>query len=36
LIQYPHKPVRLVSFAFQVPGKKPTATKQGMFRYDYR
>ncbi|HSX23914.1 MAG TPA: class I SAM-dependent methyltransferase [Candidatus Saccharimonadales bacterium] len=36
LVQYPHKPVRLVSFAFEIPGKKPTASQSGMFRYDYR
>jgi SAM-dependent methyltransferase len=34
--QYPHRPVRLVSFAFQIPGKKPSAGKQGVFLYRYR
>lgn len=33
---YPHKPVSLVSFAFRIPGKKPIATKQGVFLYRYR
>jgi SAM-dependent methyltransferase len=35
-IQYNHKPVKLVSFAFTVPGQKPSAVEQGVFRYDYR
>ena len=35
LIQYNHKPVKLVSFAFEVPGKKPEATKDGVFLYKY-
>ena len=34
IAHYPHKPVKLVSFAFQIPGKKATA-KQGVYRYDY-
>lgn len=33
---YPHKPVKLVSFAFQIPGKKPTAQKNGVYRYTYK
>ncbi len=36
LKDYPHKPVKLVSFAFKVPGKKPVAEKQGVFLYGYR
>jgi SAM-dependent methyltransferase len=35
-IQCKHKPVKLVSFAFQVPGKRPTAKRQGVFLYTYR
>lgn len=34
--QYPHKPVRLLTFAFDIQSKKPKATKDGVFRYDYR
>ncbi len=30
------KPVKLVSFAFTVPGKKPVATKSGLFLYRYK
>ncbi len=33
---YSYKPVKLASFAFQIPGKRPTAQKQGIFLYDYR
>lgn len=32
---WPHKPVRLASFAFEIPGKKPSATKDGVFLYEY-
>lgn len=32
---YPHKPLRLVSFAFQVPGKKSRRQRRGVFVYDY-
>jgi hypothetical protein len=30
------KPVRLVSFAFSIPDKKPTRHENGLFQYDYR
>ncbi len=30
------KPVKLVSFAFEIPGKKPTKTKNGLYLYLYR
>ncbi len=36
IIQYGHKPVKLVSFAFQVPGCEPSAQKAGVFLYNYR
>ena len=36
VIQYKHKPVKLVSFAFEIPGQKPTHRKAGVFAYDYR
>ncbi len=29
-------PVRLASFAFKIPAKKPTAQKDGVFLYEYR
>lgn len=34
-MQYPHKPVKLISFAFKVPGKKPKVEKRGVFMYEY-
>lgn len=30
------KPVRLASFAFQIPGKKPAGTRNGVFLYEYK
>ncbi len=30
------KPVRLVSFAFTIPDKKPTRQEKGLYQYDYR
>lgn len=30
------KPVRLASFAFQIPGKKPAAVSNGVFLYEYK
>ena len=30
------KPVRLVSFAFEIPGRKPTCHKNGLFLYRYK
>jgi len=36
IVQYKHKPVKLVSFAFKVPGKKPKGIKQGLYLYEYR
>ena len=35
IIQSKHKPVKLISFAFAVPGKKPIIEKDGVYRYDY-
>ncbi len=35
IVQYSHKPVKLVSFAFVVPDKEPVAVKQSVYRYDY-
>ncbi len=30
------KPVKLASFAFQIPGKRPAKEKQGVFLYEYK
>lgn len=35
-IQYDHKPVKLVSFAFEIPGKRPVRRKDSVFLYSYR
>jgi SAM-dependent methyltransferase len=35
IAHYPHKPVKLVSFAFAVPDKSPQQTKKGVFLYRY-
>lgn len=36
MIQLNSKPVKLISFAFEIPNKPVTAKKLGVFRYDYR
>jgi hypothetical protein len=36
VMQSKHKPVKLVSFAFEIPGKQPAAQKDGVFLYVYR
>lgn len=33
--RYPHKPVKLASFAFAIPAKKASRTKQGVYLYLY-
>ena len=35
VIQYDHKPVKLVSFAFRIPGKPADAEKSGVYLYKY-
>ena len=30
-----NKPLRLVSYAFKIPDKKPAIVKKGLYRYDY-
>jgi SAM-dependent methyltransferase len=35
IMQYRHKPVRLVSFAFQLPDREPDGQKNGVFLYEY-
>lgn len=36
IVQEYSKPVKLVSFAFFIPTRKPTAQKQGIFLYTYK
>lgn len=36
IVQYPYKPVKLVSFAFNIPNKKPNTRKSGVYLYNYR
>jgi SAM-dependent methyltransferase len=36
VMQYKHKPVKLVSFAFQIPAKKIDAENNGVYRYVYK
>jgi SAM-dependent methyltransferase len=36
VMQYDHKPVRLVSFAFQIPGRQAGGQKNGVYLYKYR
>lgn len=35
IVQLSSQNVKLVSFAFVIPGRKPVATKKGVFLYDY-
>jgi len=34
-MQYAHSPIKLVSFAFEVPNKKPVRQKAGLYLYAY-
>jgi hypothetical protein len=34
-MQYPYRPVKLVSFAFRMPNKKPDKETKGLFLYNY-
>lgn len=36
VMQYPYKPVKVASFAFEIPDKKPEAAKSGVFLYQYK
>lgn len=36
VMQYPFKPVKVASFAFEIPGKQPQATESGIFLYEYK
>jgi SAM-dependent methyltransferase len=35
-VRYQHRPVNLVSFAFEIPGKKPVRQKAGVYLYTYK
>jgi hypothetical protein len=35
IMQYPNRPIKLVSFAFTIPGLKPTRQKAGVYLYRY-
>lgn len=35
VMQYSNKPVKLVSFAFTIPGRKPAVRKDGVYLYKY-
>lgn len=36
LNSYEHKPVKLISYAFKIPNKKPKKSKNGVFMYIYK
>ena len=36
VIRYPHRPVKVASFAFEIAEKKPSAQRAGVFLYEYR
>jgi 16S rRNA A1518/A1519 N6-dimethyltransferase RsmA/KsgA/DIM1 with predicted DNA glycosylase/AP lyase activity len=36
IVQYKHKPVKLVSFAFEMPGRKPARQGTGVYVYEYK
>ncbi|HET6924911.1 MAG TPA: hypothetical protein VFH39_03725 [Candidatus Saccharimonadales bacterium] len=36
IVQEVSKPVKLVSFAFTIPGRKPVRSKEGVYLYEYR
>lgn len=36
IIQYNHKPIKLISFAFMIPGVAPAAKKNGLYCYMYK
>jgi hypothetical protein len=36
IIQYPSKPIRLVSFAFTIPNREPVHTAKGLYLYEYK
>ena len=36
IVQYPHKPILLASFAFPIPNRSPKTEKSGVFLYEYK
>jgi hypothetical protein len=36
VMQYKHKPVKLISFAFTIENRQPSIERQGVVRYDYK
>ncbi len=36
LLKYKYRPVKLISFAFKIPGKTPTQSKAGVYIYQYK
>ncbi len=36
IVRSEHKPIKLVSYAFRIPGKKPLRSKRGLFLYHYK
>jgi hypothetical protein len=36
IVQYNHKPVKLISFAFPIDGKKAVASQNGVYLYTYK
>lgn len=36
VIQYSSRPVKVISFAFEIPGKKASREQQGLYLYNYR
>ncbi len=35
ITQYPYRPVKLVSFAFSIVGRKPSRNERGLYLYEY-
>ena len=35
VMQYPYHPIKVASFAFAIPNKKPTRVRNGVFLYNY-
>lgn len=36
IVRYRQRPVRLISFAFKIPGKRPALQQNGLLVYDYK
>jgi len=35
ITQYQYRPIKVASFAFEIPNKKPSRVKNGVFLYNY-